>query len=111
MVATTGVAEVGNEKTRAESAEGLLDGRVTALENAESSHTDAQGNFDANEIVVGVGGSKMVKPSGHTITEVDSRITELESHKGKMIVADEDNDTSYDISLKVENGKLCLYYD
>ena len=53
----------------------------------------------------------MVKPSGHTITEVDSRITELESHKGKMIVADEDNDTSYDISLKVENGKLCLYYD
>ena len=152
------VAEVGTEKTRAEAAEGLLDGRVTALENAESSHTDAQGNFDANEIVVGVGGSKMVKPSGHTITSIDARITalengesaevhadnnfgtdeailvadgtsgkklkasghtigsidgritELEGKKGKVIVEDEDNDTSYNVSLKDENGKLCLYY-
>ena len=104
-------ADIQAEATRAGNAEGALAERVTALENGESSHTDAQSNFDANEIVVGVGGSKMVKGSGSTITQVNSRLGELEDKKGKLIVPDTDNSTSYVVELKVENGKLCLYYD
>lgn len=89
-----------------------IDSRITALENGESAEVHADNNFGTDEaILVADGTAKKLKASGHTIGSIDGRITELEGKKGKVIVEDEDNDTSYNVSLKVENGKLCLYYD